>query len=417
MNASYQVVHEKVIGYHLTDKRWDVVTLPESNFGQFMQSYHILEVAVLDVVENELTFYPYKHADELLNFSGSLQDWFDAKAGIAIHTFTPGHPELEFASSHYQPLAISTEINIGLAPPNVHPSQDFSVDDARDLVLETTDEKIERYNSNVLYSVDGLWVRDDAESYGIRLFGGGDIVRHGSGGNVSGLVLNDIGDVSTHDLNQDVFFKVDNELSYYTSLTIKTPVSITGKTVGLVFAGKLFWIEMDRYYSDRSVGITFTNEDVLAHLMATSDRIDWDVLGLGDFSSPTHVSRILSDGVMEKLFDHITTFLVVIDNDYLERYHTPVPTEGATGRWHITDTDGTLVLGHIVDQKGNLVDYWPRWDSGVWTLYTKMYDMERPLYKHAKWKKQTILNDALAIHENPYVKPFLTMCNLRARRK
>lgn len=417
MNASYQVVPEKVIGFTAVDKRWEVASLPSNNFGQFMQDYHILEIAVLDVIGNELTFYPYKHAAELLHFTGSLQQWFDTKAGIAIPTLKPGHPTLEFSSSHFQPLTISSEVTIGLAPHNTHPSQDFAIDDARDIVLQVSDDKIQRYNSNLLYCVDGIWVRDLAESYGIRLMGGGDIVRHGSGGNVSALVLNDIGDVTTYDINKDVVFKVDTDQSYYTSLTIKTPVSITGKTVGLVFAGKLFWIDAERYFSDTSVGITFTNEDILAHIMDTADRFDWDVLGLGDFSSPTHVSRIRSDTVMEILFDHISTFLVIIDNDYVERAYQPIATRGAVGRWHVNDKNGTLVLGHIVNQLGNLVDYWPRWDKGVWTFYTKAYDFKRYLLNYSKWHKQTIINDAIAIHEQPYVAPMLTMCNLKARKK
>lgn len=417
MKASYQVVPEKVIGYTLSTKSWEVVTLPDSNFGLFMQNYHILEIAVLDVVGNELTFYPYKHADALLDYKGSLQVWFDSIAGTALHTFDQGHPELEFATSHYQPLSITDEHTIGLAPPNTHPSQDFAIDDARDLVLQTTDERIEQYNSSLLYSVDGLWVRDVAESYGIRLMGGGDIIRHGSGGNVSALVFNDIGKVETHDLTESMVFKIDTKQSYYTALTIKTPVSISGKTVGLVLAGKLFWIKLEDYLSDTSIRFSLANVDILSLLMETRDRYDWDVLGLGDFSSPTHVARIRSDSVISGLFNHISSFLVIVDNPYIEHEATPIATRGATGRWHITDVGGKQTLGYLVNQLGTLVDYWPTWDKGVWTLYTKEYDFKHYLHLHAKWQKQTIINDAIAIHEQPYLAPHLTMFNLKARKK
>lgn len=417
MKASYQVVPEKVIGYTSSNKSWEVVTLPDSNFGLFMQNYHILEVAILDVVGNKYTFYPYKHADALLNYKGSLQAWFDSIAGTALHTFTDGHPELEFATSHYQPLSITDEHTIGLAPPNIHPSQDFAVDDARDLVIQTTDEKMEQYNSRLLYSVDGLWVRDVAESYGMRLLGGGDIIRHGNGGNVSALVFNDIGEVRTQDLTESMVFKVDTEQSYYTALTIKTPESISGKTVGLVLAGRLFWIKLEDYLSDTSIRFSLANVDILSLLMETRDRYDWDVLGLGDFSSPTHVSRIRSDSIISGLFNHISSFLVIVDNPYIEQTYTSIPTRGATGRWRIVDEKGELTMGYLVNQLGTLVDYWPTWDRGVWTLYTKEYDFKHYLLNHSKWQRQSIVNDAIAIHEQPYLAPHLTMVNLKARKK
>ena len=416
MKAIYKVSSEKVIGYKITVRSWELSDLPMAGFGMYMRQYHILEVGITDIHGREHTFYPYKHTDELLFWDGSLQEWFDSIAGRALDTLSVGFPVLEFDYTHWQPVAYNPEVCYVLTPPKTHPSQDFSLDDASDYVVTMPEKYHTKYLNNTLYTVDGLWVPHVYEPYGVRLIGGGDIAKQSKGGNIGVVVFGDVGNVNTHILGKDDVVRIDTSRNMHTTLLIKSPESITGKSVGFVFAGHLTWLKPIDCLSDTSVQYSMANRNILDWLIETQYRYDWDLLGLGDFSSGTSVNKILSDETIKKILAHSSTFLIVVDNPYLQNTTTAVGERGAVGRFRIDDKGRSLKLGYLTNTLGYAVEYWPVWDLGVWTLHTTEGGRDNPVYKSAKWKTQTKINDARQ-HQYQYVLPHMTMNVLKARKK
>lgn len=417
MSAIYRVLEDKAFGYNKSKRNWSSVSLPASFFNRFLNEYHLMEVGIEDFFGNPYTFDPIKHHHELARWEGSLQEWFDSKKGIAINDLVEGLPKLEFVESYFQPISYNLEIKYNLTPKNTHPTQDFPLDDATDVVISVPKDSHHIYSKGVMYLVDGLWHPHKHESYGVRIIGAGTTIRTGGGNNISGLVLKDIGDVKTYPMSSLTFNKVQDDRPLCSSLTIKLPESISGKTVGLVCGGVLEWIDGSKLISDTSFMYSFSETNMYQRLIATQDRIDWEHLGIGQFDNPQHVKKIRSDAVLSGIMNHYSCFVVVVDNSYFEYTTEMVSEMGCFGRYYRYDPEGNKPLGYLVNEQGMAVDYWPVWERRAgWTLHTKEGGRPNLMAEYSGWHNQTLVNDAV-VPENPFSSPQLRMIHIRAKKK
>lgn len=419
MDAIYQVRGDIAFGFSRDTRTWATidVSLPVKTL---CNNYHSFEVG-LESLGKKYGFKSDYFLNELPQFSGTLQEWLNTKAGVNLPALTNGFPVLEFAQGHYQSLHANIGPEAYLCPPNYHYTQDFAVDDAHDVVVLATSDDQTVLSTNALWNVNGQWVPHKKDAVGVRLPGAGDVVRLSGQFDLGCWFFNDIGSVTTYpmkDLNID---KLDTSLDYYSTLLVNVPESITGKTVGYVIGGILHWLPSKGYYSDKSIMLSLPNFSVVKTIMETRNYYDWEAIGLGELSTPTSVAALRNPENFKAMLQHPSSFLVVIDNPWLEFEEVGLDHGASYGRFHQrdpNDIDSEKPLGPLFNDFGKCIGYWPTWEEGEWTFHTNEITRENLTMTHARWNKQRKVNDAIAIHSAvPYRTINAIMHRVKARKK
>ncbi|QXO09618.1 hypothetical protein pEaSNUABM11_00194 [Erwinia phage pEa_SNUABM_11] len=418
MAAVYQVQADRAFGFNRSTRRWEAVDVSRP-LNQLVSDYQTFEVG-LESLEHQYTFFSQYHTADLQNRTDTLQDWLATLAGVAIPTLKDGYPTLEFAYAHYQSLFNDFEPEPHLCPPGYHYTQDFAVEDATDVVLVLPDANKEAYRENVLYNIDGQWVSHQSDSVGVRLNGAGKIVQKGHEPGIGCMVFKNIGGVRTYPLSSLTITRLDETRDYYSRLMVSLPEDLTGKTVAYVIGGILHWLPAGFYFSQRAVMLSLPNLNVMKLVHETRDYYDWDSIGVDDLSVPTSTYRILSSATLLALLKHESSFMVVIDTPWLEVDEVPLNLAGSYGRFHLRDSadvDSALPLGMLVNDYGKCVNFWPTWEEGEWTFHTQELDRPQLLATHARWRNQSIVNDARPIvTHRPFRDAQVWMRRLKARK-
>lgn len=407
-DGTYSIEDKPHYGYSKITRRWVEIELPASNLGEWLRDYQSVEIAIADVLDTSYIFNPHLYT-ELTYWPDDLASWFLSQEGRVLSVLTPGSPSLTKATVIVQPLHYHP-VDTVVCPPNTHPTQDFSVDDADDLVLGYSGETLDTATNDCLYSVGGLWVPHQREPYGVRLAGAGSIIRHG--GFVGGTVVNfnGIGKVTTYQMSTLQVLKVDTTLSYRSTLTIQTPENLYGKSLLLVIAGKMHIIPSASIISDNVFCISTANWNIAEHILNTSDRIDWSYLGMDD-PSKISVSKLFNDVTFEEYLNHPLSFLVVIDNPYLEYDYGAIDICRRTGVYVYTGEDAP---GILLTHTNDIIDYWPDHDEGMWGLYTDYVQSPKYAMFDGKYRKQTNFTNT-PNHLKSFSAPNLRMLTITAK--
>lgn len=415
MDAIYQVQNDCAFGYNRGTRIWENVDITQP-IKTLLDLYQEIEVGVRDIVNLPYTFFAQRHLSELGNFTGTLQAWFDSKAGKTIPTLEKELPKLEFSRGYYQSLFLDLGIKTHICPPGTHYTQDFALEDAHDVVVEVEEENRALYKDYVLYNVDGFWVPSVVDDVGMRLTGAGKIVQRAGAVSIGCLVLKNIASLKTIPITDEMLYRVDDSLEWTSNLMLKVASGLTGKTVGLVIGGVLRWLKPSQIISHTACTFSLPNFNLLKQLFMSAKHFDWDDLGLGDFASPTSVAKLRNGETLRTLLKHESSFLVVVDTPYLEISNDYVNHTAVPGRFHYYDKDADKTLGVLLNDYGKCVDFWPIWEEGEWTFYTN--ELSNPNYAAftSKWQSHHNVNDAKQ-HLAPYHKPYLIMNQYRARKK
>jgi len=418
MSMAYQVVPDFAFGYNRTTRIWEKVNVA-TPVQQLLATYHLMEIGV-SAMGVEYTFHPHYHLAELAGASDTLQAWLDSKAGYVIADLAPGYPSLQYGHMHFQSLYADFRAKAHLCPPGFHYSQDFSMDDAYDIVLEVPPEAQATYVTGALYLIDGQPVTHVQDGVGVRLRNAGKIAMRAGKSNVSMLVFKDIGDVTTHPMSELTLEKLDVSRDWYSTLLLRTPKGLTGRTAAVCIAGTLFWITPRDYINETTLRLSLPNYRVTDAILGTRKYYDWDELGIGDLSHPTLVSALRNPETFHQLLLHSSSFLVLIDNPYLEHEIVSVERAAAPGTYYLRqpgDPDGLLPLGPLVAHDGRMLNYWPTFEDGRWTMESLSFPTERTVFNEARWHRQTRINDAQTCTGDDWVDPHPHMLRIRARKK
>lgn len=418
MSIAYQVVPEHAFGYNRTKRIWEKVNVNEA-VPVLLNTYHLMEIGVT-ALGLEHTFYPQLHLAELANQTGTLQDWFTANAGVAIPELGEGYPSLKFAHMHFQSLYADFRAKAHLVPPGYHFSQDFSLDDAHDVVIEVDPEAQMTYATGALYFIDGQCVPHSLDDAGVRLHGAGKIARRAAKSNVSCMVFKDIGAVTTHPLKNLVLERLDTSRDWYSTVLVRTPRGLTGQTAAVVIGGIVHWVSPRDYLNETTLRISLPNYRLAHTLLALRDYYDWDDLNVGDFTTATSVAKLRDSETFHDLLKHESSFLVLIDNPYLEFESIPIDHAAADGVFYLKqpdDPDAKQQLGPLINSNGKLVDYWPTFEEGRWTLETLAFPTQALTFDEARWHRQRTVNDAGTLLGTEWVAPHVEMLRIQARVK
>lgn len=418
MDAIYQVRADSAYGYSRDTRTWGLldVTLPlKTLFNQ----YHLFEVG-LESLGQLYTLNSQYFQASLQNRNESLQSWLNSKAGVALAELKPGLPTLEYSYAHYQSLNANIGPEAYVCPPNYHYTQDFALEDAHDVVV--LDSGIgDTLRNNVLFCNNGQWVAHQSDPAGVRLLGAGNITRRRGYLDIGCLVFNDIGSVATFPIKDLTLSKLDTSRDFYSTLMLTLPVSITGKTVAYVIGGILHWLRPEGYFSDRAIMLSLPNFNVTKTVLETRAYYDWDAIGVGDLYTPTAVAKLRNSETFKAMLLHDSSFIVVIDNPYVEFEHVGLNHGASYGRFHLRDPRdprSEKPLGPLFNEFGKCISYWPTWEEGEWTFHTDEITRPKFLFSNAKWQQQTLVSDALDYAgASPYRMINAEMVRIKGRKK
>lgn len=420
MTTAYQVRPDSAFGFSRETRTWGAIDVTQP-LETLCSDYHIFEVG-LSALGRDYTLISQYHLADLQNRTDTLQDWLNEKAGVVISALKDGLPTLEFDWAHYQSINADVPVETYLCPPGYHYSQEFSIDDADDVVVVCEDKWKDKYRNGVLYNINGQWVPHHSDTVGVRLPGAGKIVRRAGTPDIGCMVFSKLGNVKTYPIANLTLNKLDTTRDYYSTLMISLPESITGKTVGFVIGGLIHWLPVTGYFSDKAIMVSLPNFDVARTVLETRRYYDWDSIGVGDLSSPTNVQRIRNPETLKALLTHESSFIFTVDNPYLEEEVVGVSHNAIWGRLYLkdpTDPDGEKQLGYLLNRFGKTVAYWPTWEEGEWVFNTTEFDSQNYVFREARWYNQNKINDAQAIVGpfGPWEKVYLEMHRFRARKK
>lgn len=419
MDAIYQVRGDCAFGFSRDTRTWVAIDVSQP-LKTLCGNYHTFEVG-LESLGHEFTLFSLYYLGELQQRSDTLQDWLNTKAGVSLALLKDGRPKLEFVEGHYQCLNAPVGPEAYLCPPNYHYSQDFALDDASDMVVLATGDDRQTLATNALFNINGQWVPHKQDSVGVRLPGAGNIVRRSGQSDIGCWFFDDIGSVETYPMKDLTLTKLDTTRDYHSTLMLSLPTSITGKTVGYVIGGILHWLKPEFYFSDKAIMLSLPNMSLIKTIMETREYYDWEKIGIGDLSTPTSVNALKNPENFKALLQHESSFIVLVDNPYLEFEELGLNHGASYGRFHLrdpNDIDSEKPLGPLFNQFGKCVGYWPTWEDGEWTFHTGELTRPNWLFNRSKWQNQGLVNDAIPIHSyQPYRVINAHMKRVKARKK
>lgn len=418
MDAIYQVRADSAYGFSRDTRTWGTIDITQP-LKTLFSLYQMFEVGLESLGHLYTLNSQYFQAD-LQNRTGTLQDWLNSKAGVSLPLLTPGLPTLAFDYAHYQSLNAEVGPEAYVCPPNYHYTQDFALEDASDVVV-LEGQIGDALRNNVLFCNNGQWVAHKSDPVGVRLMGAGNITRLRGVMDIGCLVFNGIGNVSTYPIKGLTLNKLDVTRDWYSSIMLSLPVSVTGKTVGYVIGGILHWLPPEGYFSDSAIMLSLPNFSVLKTILETRKYYDWDVIGIGDLSTPTSVAKLRNPETFKALLEHESSFIVVVDNPYLEFEHVGLNHGASYGRFHLRDPrdpDSEKPLGPLFNEFGKCISYWPTWEEGEWTFHTEEITRQNFLFSHARWQQQALVNDVKPlVAPNQYRLINAQMTRIKARKK
>lgn len=418
MKAPYTVQSEHAYGFNRSTLLWESVDVSEP-INLLLGDYQTLEIGV-ESLEKHYTFFPEYHLAELMNHMGTLQSWFDTKAGIAFPDLKDGYPSLEFAYGHYQSLFVNRQVGYKLCPPNTNPDASFVIDDADDVIIEAGDD-IKEYNDWMLYNVGGAWVRSFSDSWGVRLVGAGGVLQRLNSRDISMFDFKGIGKVITHPITEATVSRVQDTHTWYSNIIVNAGEDLTNKSVGVVIGGILHWIKSKQIIGSETVMLSLSDINMLDYLQYQSNTWDWGDIGLPKLDETINVKDLIASDTLYKLVTHKSSFVVVIDNPYLEFESFALNRTFTRGRYGLkdpTDPDSKKPLGYLVNTVGQSIYYWPMWEEGCWVCHTKERATPRLVSRSVKWQKQNLINAQRTIPDPvAWDEPYPFMVRIRARKK
>lgn len=418
MKAGYTAQPEHAYGFERNLQTWGKVDISQP-INLLLKTYHEIEVGV-ETMGREYTLYSKLFLSELMNFQGTLQQWLDTKEGIALPQLKDGYPVLEFVEGRYQSLYCTLDVSYQFCPPNYNPNASFAMEQADDIIINPKDNHKE-WLDWMLYNVGGAWVRSVNDPWGIRLVGAGGILQRLNSQDVSFYDFKPIGKVSFEDITETKIVKVSDDHSWYTNLQVGINEDLTGKTVGIVIGGVLTWIPAKQINGSNTFTVNLSNYALINNLQYQANTWDWTEIGLNPLAETNKVADVINDETLHKLLIHKSTFVVLVDNPYLEFEKLQVSNVGSYRRFYhfdSNDIDSKKPLGYLVNIHNHGVYYWPTWEEGRWCFHTKQRATPKLVSRSVKWHKDKLINDQRTIADLvAWDDAYLTMVRIKARKK
>lgn len=280
---------------------------------------------------------------------------------------------------------------------NFSPDEDLLPDQKIDILLSRDD--ITDYTSIVnksLTTVNGLFFRAwPMDGKGIQIDGGGRAAVKYNDIRVGFLDFTNIGDTATYPITESMIKGGGTSAPLSKGFFIDTGLSLAGKTVGLVIAGKLFLLDnVVQLISESRVLVDFTQVNLLNHFYETYGYLDYSDLGISvDINAVDQVvaSEFKTDAVIKAFMVHPQTFLVTIDATGLVKKSLPLK-RTKTKALYLSPTsthpDMPLLIG-----PGFIAEYNVFERDGFWAVTVPHYESSNLFYETIPDEDRSLVRD------------------------
>lgn len=411
MSAIYTIEKSKVYGLEKSTREWVEVDV-ETDTRLLVDLYHEVEVGLYDIYEDKKTLKLSRYYSEISNRPMTIESWLATKKGQTIYGLADGHPVFNYGQTHYRNLA--GIVKTAMAPRNVHPTQDFAMDDACDIIVETEPEDLAGVYKNMLFNINGAWVHSHYTGNTIALYGAGDVVKQSANTNLAGLSFEALGGVSTHllkDLNYSLL--ADNVPHQNNSILITLPEHDVECSYMLSICGVLYSIPTSEHISDDVVSIPLGKLNIHDLLIHTRGRYDWRYLDIFKSDTVLDTKKLLSRETLFNLLDHESCFIVKVNAAGIKREEV-LGLESVVVSHNRIKISLEKQLGFMVDDRRLTVNYWPIAAGKYWQIYFKEDDGVNRVMTTTGWTKHDSAELKPATID-PYLKLRYRMYNFTSR--
>lgn len=178
--------------------------------------------------------------------------------------------------------------------------------------------------SKTLWTVNGLCFRAwPIDGQGITLNHAGKFASKFNDLRVGILDFSTIGAVSTYPITESMIQGGGTELPLSRGFYLRSPEALTGKTVGLVIAGKLYLLDKEvSITGETRIQVHMQNINLINHFFETHNYLDYSDIPLSeDANEPEQVvaNQFLTDAVIKAFLTSVYSYLIIIDSTNLEK--------------------------------------------------------------------------------------------------
>ena len=392
-----------------TSKGWRYLDVSNSRCVDLFGNYTHIEVPIVDAFNKQFTLNLYDYEYYLRDNVDTIAVWL-SRWGNKTLTLKEGYPELATATANYIPVPYK-KVDIALAKRSYHPSHVVPMEDYDDLIVKYDNITPKYLCDHTLCSVNGYYVRSTFHSYGMRIYNAGDIIRKSGKLSLGMLNFEKIGHVKKIPISPSMVFKVDENLTYYDRLIIKVGVPLYNKSVGIVIGGYLHLLDgLVKVVGDDTIMISLKSMKYIARVLESRNSLDLSFMQMDNIETGNIVAKMVSDDIIIKYLTSVYSFIVTVNNPNMWKETVGVDRAAMLNKY-VTDRK---LLGPIFTQRGKSLDYWPKYEAGLWGLSTDESEMPRYLFSTHKWQTNFMVNDAL-IGKSPYEPVIPTMHYYNAR--
>lgn len=293
----------------------DITTMALRNVSRYFQQ---LSIVIYDhYYKKDQSIDLFRYLNELDNSDLTIQAWLDTKT-TEVLAVSDVVPLGELISATYSDI---TYRNFKLLPGDVNRSQGdqdlLSTSKAPDIrVVKMGIAALDyvKLKQKTLWSVNGHLVRAVADDKALYLLGAGKHFQVNDNIHVGCINFNLLSNVDTVPITEaDLHIDVTGQTP---KLHIRTPQSVYGKKVWLSLAGRLLFDGIIKQTGDNVITVDLTRYDLVNRIFRSQDFID-----LTHIVDPERTvipkDYYLDEKVLTALFTHFSTFLIILDNPYV----------------------------------------------------------------------------------------------------
>lgn len=391
MASNYTIAARPAIARERKTKNWVEVSISDINISRLFELYRPIYIPLDDLFGKELTLNLYDYETQIARKDYPVSEWLTLIGDVAL-TVSDGYPELNIGKVHYVPATYHIGTSLKMAKRDYDPSHDVAVEDMDDLIISLPDIDPYHLAKNVLFSVDGLFVPAKYQDYGARLLNAGEMIRFGKKIELGMLNFEDVGQVDVEPITADMVDKIDPGKTWFDRLIVRTKQDVTNKTVGVVIGGYLHLLDGTvNVQGPNTVTLSLGNYDFLERINQTKDILDLSFMEMDNLDTIGYVNQFLTEDNAHKYLTSKYSFLVIIDNPNLMRESNGIMNVGKLGTYLIPEQHH---LGWLTDQYGRGLEYWPKYECGMWALSTSRFEYQSWMAETVGWEKLIAFNDA-----------------------
>lgn len=374
----YQLLESKVLD-GVTFGDWQTKDLSAVRLVTLFQLYPSCIIYVYDVTNDQNGWIDMYQLPVLIRSSPqTLSQYLSLASGLPILTDDPyaekGDAYVRFLFAQSYGLYVKGT-NKAFAD-----GEELLPDQRIDILLSKTG--ITDYTSIVntgLFTVNGLFFRPWAiDGSGIALNDAGKAASKYNDNRVGLLDFSNVGEVTTLAITTDMIQGGGTFTPLARGFFINTEVSLSGKTVGLVLAGKLYLLdEIVEVVGETKIKVNSQFIDFMRTFYETYKALDYSALGLtpnANFPDQFVASEFTTDATIKNFFTHRQSFLVLIDAVNLIREEIALKDTTVPGIY-LSTTDVTPDLPVQVGN-GFISEYNVEHRDGFWVLSLPHYEQD-----------------------------------------